>query len=406
MNDKGEYSYQEIRLARAALTRLFEPSDLVGFALVQHAGPVMALRIATGQDKAGGEDEGAVREVLEQAGAASGWGGLAESRERWGTRKKDLAPERDLEVIRRLGGGFVIPEDTEWPAALADLGLTEPLALWVRSAGPGFPQQHRCISIVGSRDATSYGAGVTGELAYSLVQRGFTVISGGAYGIDAHAHRSALAAASGFAESGGHIPTIAVMAGGLDRFYPAGNEDLLRAVASQGALIAEVPPGSNPTRYRFLQRNRIIAALSAVTVVVEARWRSGALNTAHHANMLSREVGAVPGSVHSANSAGCHRLLREGAAVCVTDAGDVAELAGEMGTSLVPEAEGSRAMHDGLSVEDLLLLDALPVVTFTTVDKLTSVAGLSLPSVLSGLGRLDAVGLAESTSGTWRKKKT
>src|SRR6185312_3472621 len=126
---------------------------------------------------------------------------------------------------------------------------------------------------------------------YSLAQRGFTIISGGAYGIDAHAHRSALAAGSS-----GSLPTIAVMAGGVDRFYPSGNEDLLRAVANQGAVLAEVPPGSAPTRYRFLQRNRLIAALASVTVVVEARWRSGALNTAHHAESLGRAVGAVPGS--------------------------------------------------------------------------------------------------------------
>ena len=162
---------------------------------------------------------------------------------------------------------------------------------------------------------------------------GSPIISGGAYGIDAHAHRAALAGGSS-----GSMPTIAVMAGGVDRFYPSGNEELLRTVANQGAVLAEVPPGSAPTRYRFLQRNRLIAALASVTVVVEARWRSGALNTAHHAETLGRAVGAVPGSVHSANSAGCHRLLREGGAVCVTDAGEVAELASPSGESL-PEVK-------------------------------------------------------------------
>ena len=157
------------------------------------------------------------------------------------------------------------------------------------------------------------------------------------------------------------MPTIAVMAGGVDRFYPSGNEDLLRAVCNQGAVLAEVPPGSAPTRYRFLQRNRLIAALSAVTVVVEARWRSGALNTAHHAETLGRAVGAVPGSVHSANSAGCHRLLRDGGAVCVTDAGEIAELASPSGEALPGTRAVRAADHDGLTLEDLILLDALPL---------------------------------------------
>src|SRR5699024_7898149 len=153
----------------------------------------------------------------------------------------------------------------------SDLGLQEPLCLWWRGQEQEFPQARKTIALVGSRDSTSYGAAVTGDFAYRLAQRGFSVVSGGAYGIDAHAHRGAL--------NGGvaGLPPIAVMAGGVDRFYPSGNEDLLRAVCTQGALISEVPPGSAPTRYRFLQRNRLIAALASVTVVVEARWRSGAL---------------------------------------------------------------------------------------------------------------------------------
>jgi len=168
-------------------------------------------------------------------------------------------------------------------------------------------------------------------------------------------------------------------------------------------VLAEVPPGSAPTRYRFLQRNRLIAALASVTVVVEARWRSGALNTAHHAETLGRAVGAVPGAVHSANSAGCHRLLREGGAVCVTDAGEIAELASPSGDSL-PEAKAGRVeAHDGLTLEDLILLDALPLRTTSTVEKLSVVAGLSPESVRAGLGRLGLLGLAESQRGGWKR---
>ena len=255
------------------------------------------------------------------------------------------------------------------------------------------------MSLVGSRDSTSYGAAVTGDLAYGLAQRGFTVVSGGAYGIDAHAHRGAL---SGAATA---TPTIAVMAGGVDRFYPSGNEDLLRAVAQQGAVISEVPPGSAPTRYRFLQRNRIIAAMASVTVVVEARWRSGALNTAHHAETIGRIVGAVPGSVHSANSAGCHRLLRDGGAVCVTDVGEIAELAGRNGEAPAADRAASAQEHDGLSLEDLILLDALPLRSASSVEKLAAVAGLSPDAVRAGLGRLGLLGLAASERGAWKRTR-
>jgi len=174
-------------------------------------------------------------------------------------------------------------------------------------------------------------------------------------------------------------------------------------VANRGAVLAEVPPGSAPTRYRFLQRNRLIAALASVTVVVEARWRSGALNTAHHAESLGRAVGAVPGSIHSANSAGCHRLLREGGAVCVTDAGEIAELASPSGEAMPPDKAGRSEAHDGLTLEDLILLDALPLRTTTSVEKLAAVAGLSPDSVRAGLGRLGLLGLAESRHGGWKR---
>lgn len=394
----------EIRLARAALSRIIEPSDLIGMALIQAAGPEEAMAFIRSEAATSSTLEAAMTPILADAGTST-WAGLREATERWRPRLKGLSPERDLMVIERLGGGLVIPEDPWWPAALADLQLTEPMALWMRGCPVRIPDQGKCIAIVGSRDSTNYGATVAGEMAASLVQQGFTVISGGAYGIDAHAHRGALGLTDYQQKESGLPPTLAVMAGGIDRFYPSGNEDLLRQVLAEGAMIAEVPPGANPTRYRFLQRNRIIAALCQVTVVVEARWRSGALNTAHHAEGLSRNVGAVPGSVYSANSAGCHRLLREGAATCVSDAGDVAELAGETGSFLLAEVRQEKLVHDDLPVEDLLLLDALPVRSSTTVDKLSVVAGLATTSVMAGLGRLELAGLATRTSSGWQRGK-
>jgi DNA processing protein len=387
------------RIARAALSRLMEPQDAAGLAVVQATGARDALQIATGKAAAGPALEQEITGILADNGAAASWGGMAAALKRWAPRIPDLAPERDLATMARLGGRVIIPSDDLWPGQLGDLGVHEPICLWWRGVEQELPGPSRSVALVGSRDSTSYGASVTGDLAYSLAQRGFTIVSGGAYGIDAHAHRAALAGGAGA------VPTIAVMAGGVDRFYPAGNEDLLRAVCNQGAVLAEVPPGSAPTRYRFLQRNRLIAALAAVTVVVEARWRSGALNTAHHAESLGRAVGAVPGSVHSANSAGCHRLLRDGGAVCVTDAAEIAELASPSGDGLAEPGSARDKVQDGLTLEDLILLDALPLRSTTSVDKLCAVAGLSADSVRAGLGRLGLLGLAVSERGGWKRAK-
>ncbi|HKU29745.1 MAG TPA: DNA-processing protein DprA [Arthrobacter sp.] len=385
------------RLARAALSRLMEPQDATGLALVRAAGPADALRIASGQVAFGPALQQEVTSLLVDSGAAPAAASLASALQRWKPRVGDLAPERDLATMQRLGGRLLVPGDRLWPAQLADLDLHEPLCLWWRGSELEFPVIQKAVAIVGSRDSTSYGSSVTGDFGYGLGQRGYTVVSGGAYGIDAHAHRGALAGGTNA------MPTVAVMAGGVDRFYPAGNEDLLRAVANQGAVIAEVPPGSAPTRYRFLQRNRIIAALASVTVVVEARWRSGALNTAHHAESMGRVVAAVPGSIHSANSAGCHRLLRDGGAVCVTDVGEIVELAGASGEGLVGDKDTEASEHDGLTLEDLILLDALPLRSTSSVEKLAVVAGLSQNSVKAGLGRLGLLGLAVSVSGGWKR---
>ncbi|AIY00756.1 DNA protecting protein DprA [Arthrobacter sp. PAMC 25486] len=388
-----------VQIARAALTRLMEPSDMPGLALIRVLGPEDAVAFIRGSDSTHPKVEQEMTEALQDAGTES-WSGLADVLGRWRPRLADVSPERDLATLARLGGSLLVPEDPHWPRALDDLELGAPIALWCRGNVRDIPAQERCIAVVGSRDSTSYGANVTGEITHSLVQRHYTVISGGAYGIDANAHRGALSAS---AEPGVPV-TIAVMAGGVDRFYPSGNDELLRTIAERGLVVAEVPPGTNPTRYRFLQRNRLIAALCQVTVVVEARWRSGALNTARHAEMLSRTVGAVPGSVYSANSAGCHRLLREGAAVCVTDAADIAELAGAAGENLRPDQPVEAAIYDGLGTSDLLLLDALPLRTATTLDKLCVVAGLSPATVLSGLGRLESLGLAERVGGGWKRR--
>jgi DNA processing protein len=301
----------ENRIARAALTRMFEPTDLVARALVAKHGAHAAYRMALGARPA--------RPFWDVTAEQ-----LAEGMNRWAPRPRELdtqMPEADLATIERLGGGFLVPGDERWPEGLEDLPEA-PWGLWYRgNIENGIPAPSRCVALTGSRDSTSYGAAVTGDLAYGLAQRGICIVSGLGYGIDAHAHRAALAGSQGTGPA-----TIAVLAGGLDRDYPSGNADLAAAIRANGLTLSELPPGSAPTRRRFLQRNRIIAALAGVTCVVEARWRSGALNTAHHAETIARHVAAVPGSVHSANSAGCHRLLKEGTAALVTDAAELSEL--------------------------------------------------------------------------------
>lgn len=256
----------EERRSRAALARLMEPQDAAGLALIQLTGAVDALRIASGDIAPGPGLEQEIAVTLAGAGGSGSWPGLAEAFRRWRPRVPDLAPQRDLATMARIGGRLIIPGDELWPAQLSDLGLHEPVCLWWRGVEQPLPGAAKSIALVGSRDSTSYGAAVTGDMAYSLAQRGFTVVSGGAYGIDAHAHRAALA---GGAEA---MPTIAVMAGGVDRFYPAGNEDLLRAVANQGFVLAEVPPGSAPTRYRFLRRNLELHVSHPVSDAVLRAW--------------------------------------------------------------------------------------------------------------------------------------
>lgn len=402
----------EILVARAGLARLMEPNDLTGTALVAVSGPVEAYRlITTTTGRAPAAEQQAVAELLGGEAGTRGAHRLDSGLERWRPRVDALGPTRDLATIRRFGGGLLVPEDPAWPEHLDDLGLGAPLCLWWRGTVPPqkLPPKESLMAVVGSRDATDYGRQVGSQIVSELCVRGITVVSGGAYGIDARAHEAAL-----HAQHDNESPaTMAVMAGGLDRFYPAGNDELLRRVEANGLLFAEVPPGTAPTRWRFLQRNRLLAALCGATLVVEARWRSGALTTARRASELGRDVGAVPGSVFSANSAGCHRLLREGSAIPITDAAEAFELLGASpGADSPSGSEGGAGEsttqarpHDGLDIQDLLLMDALPIRQPAAPDKLATVSGLGIGAVLGGLSRLQARGLAESSDDGWRRKR-
>ncbi|QBR74269.1 DNA-processing protein DprA [Microbacterium sediminis] len=247
------------------------------------------------------------------------------------------------------------------------------------------PQYRREAAIVGARAATSYGEHVATELAGDLALEGVAVVSGAAYGIDGAAHRAAL-------REGGL--TVAVLAGGVDRVYPAGHAHLLARIAETGAVISEVAPGTAPTKFRFLQRNRLIAALSGATVVVEAGWSSGSLNTASHAASLARPIGAVPGSITSAQSAGCHRLLREYGAVCVTCAADVGELLGLAGDAGAPSPIADPRL--------VRVADALGTRVWRTAEELAVSSGLAIDDVEAALGTLALEGRAEREGAAWR----
>lgn len=241
------------------------------------------------------------------------------------TWQRHLAPRIDPSQVRRVlaeterhGMRVLIPGDAHWPAGIDVLGDRAPVALWAKGdtevlTGPLWDR----LTITGARASTGYGEHVTTELVQSAVADSRTVLSGGAYGIDGAAHRATLTSRGS---------TIAVLAGGLDRPYPSGHTDLLARVGKDGLLLSELPPGAAPTKWRFLQRGRLLAALSGTVVVVEAGYRSGTLHTAARAIELGRPVGAIPGPLTSATSAGCHRLLREGLGSIITGYDDVREL--------------------------------------------------------------------------------
>jgi DNA processing protein len=301
----------------------------------------------------------------------------------------------DAELTARAGARVVVPGDEEWPGALDDLGDRAPLCLWVAGDLLLSDAVRKAVAVVGARACTDYGANVAAELASGLGDRGWTVVSGGAYGIDAAAHRGAMAV---------EAPTVAVLACGVDVAYPRAHDGLLRAIRSVGAVVSELPPGSHPTRLRFLDRNRVIAALGRGTVVVEAAARSGALNTAGHAEQLSRVVMAVPGPVTSSSSAGCHLLVRTLGASLVTSAADVVDLLAPVGEEASEPERGASRPHDGLDPVTLRVLEALPLRQRAAPDSVGWVAGLDAPTVLRALGLLAGLGLAESHEGRWRRR--
>lgn len=360
------------RRARAALTRIAEPGDAVVGRWVRERGAAWALRAAAGGHGAVG------------IGASRAAG--------YRLRAERADPDGDLAAIAGLGGRFVCPGDTEWPAQLDDLGDERPLGLWVRGAPSLRLWALRSVAVVGARACSEYGAHAAAVLSAGLAEAGWTVVSGAAYGVDGAAHRGALAAGGA---------TAAVLACGVDVPYPRGHAALVGRIAAQGLVLAELPPGDHPTRSRFMLRNRVIAALTRGTVVVEAQLRSGSLITARRARELGRVTMGVPGPVTSALSAGVHRLLRE-EALLVTGAADVVELVGRIGQDLAAECRGPVVPHDLLDPAAAAVLDGLPGRGGAAAVDIARRAGTGLDDALARLHELQALGFVERDGARWR----
>ncbi|MGY1649924.1 DNA-processing protein DprA [Geodermatophilus sp. SYSU D01119] len=385
-----------VRRARAWLTRAAEPGSVALWRWVEDRGPAAAVRALRD-----GTAPGALRALV-------------------GSRAERDASLADLRRAERCGARLVVPEDDEWPAfALHPLtvaahgggdggdggvegqgdrttALVPPMALWVRGEAPLDATVDRSVAVVGSRASTSYGEHVAAELGAQLGERGWTVVSGGAYGIDVAAHRGALAAGA---------PTVAVLACGVDRAYPAAHSAVFtRIVDGGGLLVSEWPPGAAPHRHRFLVRNRLIAGLTRGTVVVEAAARSGAQATARRAQALGKRVLVVPGPVTSALSVGCHELLRdaEAGARLVSSAAQVIEEVGDLGSDLADPPDRPASPRDGLSDLARRVLDACPVRVGVSAERLAAVAGCGPLEAMRVLPGLEISGLVQWTGTGWR----
>lgn len=360
--------------ARVAWSVLMEPGDGVAGALVQALGAAGALRTAFG-------DLDLVPPGVVAPRA------LKEAMARWRPRAHPRAVRDALLAAHSVGARLLLPGDELWPDGLRDLDAHQPVLLWARGDADVL-RASTAAAVVGARAATSYGEAIAGDIAGDLATGGALVVSGGAYGIDGAAHRAALGV-------GG--TTAAYLAGGVDRAYPVGHQQLFDRIQQSGVVLSEVPCGSAPTKWRFLARNRLIAAASLATVVVEAGWRSGTLNTAGHASSLGRPLGAVPGPVTSAASAGCHRLLREFDAVCVTNAQDVRELWGEADASYVAPQPPD---HDRTR-----MLDAMSMRTPREPADIARRSGLSIERARSLLGLMALDGVVAQRDDGWVRRQ-
>lgn len=383
----------EAVFSHAAWSVLCEPGDGLAGMLVQSLGAVDALQfelqnLAPHSLKRKLLDSGLDADEIDAYGPFEK--AIQSGRERWQSRMSFAAVQSAIHTIRKLNGRILTPLQQDWPQQLCDLKFNAPMALWVRGSNSSIVELKNSVAVVGSRDSSRYGDSATESMTTALVDKNLSVVSGGAYGIDAVAHRTALALRGN---------TVAVMAGGVDRLYPNGNKDLLNRIIQTGSVISELPPGFMPTKWRFLQRNRIIAALSQATLVVEANWRSGALSTVGHAEKLSREVFAVPGPIDSPKSAGTNKLISDHRAELVVDSTDFLVRLGQIPFDSVGlELPGLGAIET--RVLDALGFDALEL------SEICSSAGLTRDEARFGVSNLELDGFIVRRGSTWLKLQT
>lgn len=357
------------RWARVAWSRIAEPQDAAVRDWIAAKGASAALR-----------------DVVEGRVARDG---------RYAARLAELDLPGAVRALDRHGYTVVVPGDAGWPDGV-DLLRTPPLCLYVRGDADLASLFERSVAVVGSRDCTDYGVQVTAALASGLANRNVCVVSGAAYGIDAAAHRSVLAAEG---------RTVAFLACGVDRVYPEAHRGMLAEIARTGAVVSEIPLGGAPFRLRFLARNRLIAAVTLGTVVVEASARSGSLNTARHARDLVKPVAAVPGPVTRMQSAGCHDLIRTKGASLVTDAAEVMDLMGRIGDDLAEVRRGPESTTDGLSPTVLAVWAAVPVRRGVEVEVLARATALPSAAVAGALATLELDGLVRRSPAGWSKAR-
>lgn len=351
-----------------------------------------------------------LHDQLEQLGAAELLAGLRESKadNQWTRRARIVDIDAMIATAAGLKMRFVMPSDDEWPNRLDDLdhcaevgGMRgRPIGLWVRGAGHLAQSTEHSIAIVGARAATNYGASIATRIAHNLSDgtlADYCVISGGAYGIDAAAHRGAMLAGT----------TVGVFAGGLHEPYPKANSALFDRMVAQHVVVSEAPPGSGQTKPGFLARNRLIAAMAEATIVIEAAARSGALNSAAWADVLSRPVLAFPGPVNSQTSVGCHRLIRDQRAQLVSDERDILAMLSPVSPDHECVVDGEPRPIDGLDRDTLAVHEALPARGTRSVDEIALRAGLRSTQAMAILAELELLGMAaRNEQHRWRLKRS
>ncbi|MFA7265473.1 MAG: DNA-processing protein DprA [Candidatus Nanopelagicales bacterium] len=360
-------AFSDEQLSRLALSAAFEPGDESIGGLVAEFGAI---------------------ELIDRLRIESSEHDLSRFGRRWQSRDWLQDAVAELDQAADQGVEIISPGTPGWPTQLDDLHERAPLVL--RKKGPLNLRQaaSRSVGVVGARAATQYGIWVAEEMCAQLASEGWCVISGGAMGIDAASHRGALALAG---------PTVAVSAAGANLAVPASNHSLFARLFTEGAVISEVPLGANPNRRRFLVRNRVIAALAPVVVVVEAALRSGALSTMREADAMGRILCAVPGPTTSALSAGCNELIRNGGAMLVRNADDV--IGEVLRASDSPECFAQST--ESINLFEQRVID-LCAVRSVSVAHIAQGVGVSVDACTATLHLLERSGLVVRTVKGWR----